>query len=280
MKFFDAHVHIHLLNSDLSESLALLQRIGLAGFAALIIADYPKDESVIKKMVPRWFHHNVTLNNFNKDQTFLPAAGIVKDLDIHAYADSRFIGTDIDRKVDNFHKNGFKGIKVLYVPEADAGMQMEGMQRAFGRNSKDSEKITTDIIAGGAKHGMSILLHIDLRKYESFASEMISSFPQTPFNIAHLGFSRRKISRYLDKFDNCYSDLSSLTDHIRNEPAGYLDFITHYQDRILFGSDTIISDPRDILNAKTAIDRLIKDKTLRKKILAENYRKFHNNGST
>ena len=62
-------------------------------------------------------------------------------------------------------QRGFQGIKLLYVPEEEAELQIGGMEKAFGRSVKESEAITALLIDGASSHGMLVLFHADLRKY-------------------------------------------------------------------------------------------------------------------
>jgi hypothetical protein len=275
-KFYDAHIHIHILSSDIKSCLAILSEGGLSGFAALIITEYPADETKIKKMVPAFFHEHVSLDNFAKDKTVLPILNQFDNFNIWPYLDTRFIDTNIEEKIDAYRHDGFKGLKLLYVPEEDPVLKIGGMKQAFGRNQKVSEKITSLLIDSASRHHMPILLHIDLRRYADFAADVIEGHPGINFNIAHFGFSRRKVAYFLDKYSNCFTDSSGLTPYMEKEPDPYLDFITYYQDKILFGSDTIIHSPHTVHSEKNAIVQLIKDPGIHDKILFKNYVLFHN----
>jgi predicted TIM-barrel fold metal-dependent hydrolase len=122
---------------------------------------------------------------------------------------------------------------------------------------------------------MSVLLHADLRRYGDFISELIKGHPMTNFNIPHFGFSRRLISPLLEKYDNCYTDLSSMAPFVREAQRSYLEFIRYHQDRILFGSDAFIDQPETVRSMMEFFSSLIDDQELLTKIFNKNYLKFH-----
>ena len=278
MKFYDAHIHFFFQRPlpDLLDIGVHLEEIGLAGFDALVIDEYPEDLTTIKKMVPEGYHEGITLETFaNQKDTFF-AFNQAAHLKIVPYVDVRFIETNITQKIKMYRGLGFKGMKVLYVPEEDNVIGLRGMQQAFGRNRKQSERITSLLIENASTQGMTVLVHADLRRYAEFISEMIKGHPTTNFNIPHFGFSRRAISAFLEKYDNCYTDVSSLSAFMSKEPRTYLEFISRYQNRILFGSDALIDQPETVQSTMQFFFNFIDGHALSNKILHENYLKFHN----
>lgn len=277
MKFYDAHIHFLFRQppSDLRNIFVYLEEIGLAGFVALIIAEYPSDTRTIKKMVPGGFHEDVSLEIFANQKEPFPLFKQAPHLKIVPYLDARFIETNIEEKIRMYRGLGYKGMKVLYVPEEDPVLGMRGMRQAFSRDRKQSEKISSRLIESASTHGMSILVHVDLRRYGDFISEMIEAHPMTNFNIPHFGFSRRRISPLMEKYGNCYTDLSSLTAFMKKEPDTYLEFMCRYQDRILFGSDALIGQPEVVQSSREFLFNFLEDKALLTKIWSTNYLKFH-----
>lgn len=150
------------------------------------------------------------------------------------------------------------------------------MERAFNRNPKESERITSQLIESASIQDMPILLHVDLRKHGDFVAERIKGHPQINFNICHFGFSRREISSFLENYPNCYTDLSSLTSFMRKDPMSYKTFVKLYQDRILFGSDALIGQPNSVLRAMKFVTDFLGDQELLEKVFYKNYLRFHN----
>ncbi len=277
MRFYDAHIHFLFDRppSDLGDVFVYLEGIGLAGFVSMVIAEYPSDIKTIQKMVPEGYHQDVTLEILARQKEPLSLFNQATNLEIVPYLDARFIESNIEEKIEMYRGLGFKGMKLLYVPEEDSVLMIRGMQQAFGRNRKQSERITSLLIENASTQGMSVLLHVDLRRYGDFISEIIRGHPATNFNIPHFGFSRRKISCFLEEYENCYTDTSSLTSFVKKQPRTYLEFMRRYKDRILFGSDALIGQPETVHSAREFFLNYIDDPELLKKIFNNNYLKFH-----
>ena len=79
-----------------------------------------------------------------------------------------------------YKQKGFKGLKLLYVPEEDQVLRIGGMEKAFKRTHKESENITSRLIDGASSQGMPVLIHADLRKHGPFIEEMVRSHPFSP----------------------------------------------------------------------------------------------------
>jgi hypothetical protein len=253
-----------------------LEDIGLAGFVALVVAEYPNDTMILNSMVPKEFHDVVNLNSLPKEKASVSLLLQCAQLEVTAYLDTRYIGDKIEEKIKSYCELGYGGIKVLYVPEEDPLLGIGGMGHAFGRARRESERITCALIENASSHSMSVLIHVDLRKYGDFISDVIKGHPSTNFNIAHFGFSRQTISRFLESYRNCYTDMSSLTSFMIREPKSYKEFIRRYQDKILFGSDAIIGYHAAIEEAQQFLADFLGDPELSEKVFYKNYLSFHN----
>ena len=69
---------------------------------------------------------------------------------------------------------------------------------------------------------------------------MLAKHPQTKFIAAHLGNQGNDLAslgQSLDRYPNLWVDISARDYEVGREPRFALKFITHYQDRILFGTD-------------------------------------------
>jgi len=277
MEFYDAHIHFLFKcpRGDIKRILDYLAEIGLLGFDACVIAEYPRDIATVLKMVPEGYHKDITLEVLDNQRDPFPFLKESSQMRIIPYLDARFIGSNIEQKIGMYRRLGFEGLKLLYIPEEDDVLMTRGMEQAFGRTRKQSEKVTSFLIESASSRDMCVLIHIDLRKYGEFVEEMIKSHPLTNFNIAHFGFSRRAIAPLLEKYDNCYTDFSSLIPFIRKAPGVYKEFIERYQSRILFGSDALIGRPEETKSALDFFLDYLDDQELLTKILNENYFKFH-----
>jgi predicted TIM-barrel fold metal-dependent hydrolase len=277
MKFYDAHIHFFYNCSadELEQIFEALENIGLAGMDVLVISEFPPEMETVLKMIPGAYHPYVAPQVLENQKDPFPALALAGPLRIIPFLDARFIGKNIEQKVRMSHQRGFKGLKLLYVPEEDLEYRVGGMEKAFGRTPKHSERITSLLIESASAHGMSILMHVDLRKHGEFVAEMIRCHPQTNFNIPHFGFSRRAISSLLDHYSNCYTDLSSLKIFMEGDLESYRNFTRRYQDRILFGSDALVSQPENIQSALTFLERFLDDGEIFLKLAHENYLTFH-----
>jgi len=62
--------------------------------------------------------------------------------------------------------------------------------------------------------------------------------------------------------------------HIQNDPASYRDFISHYPDRVCFGSDALIYQPEIVLAYIDLVKGLELPQALETKIFSENPRRY------
>jgi len=281
MKFYDAHIHFfyNCPTDELKRILERLESIGLAGMDVLVISEFPPEVETVLKMIPGAYHPYVTPQVFENQKDPFPVLHLTDHLKMVPFLDARFIEDNIEQKIRMFHQRGFKGLKLLYVPEEDAEYRIGGMEKAFGRTCKKSEEITALLIESASSQGMSILMHVDLKKHGEFVAEMIGAHRQTNFNIPHFGFSRKAISSLLDSYPNCYTDVSSLRIFMERDPESYRNFIRRYQDRILFGSDALVSQPENIQSALKFLERFLDDAEIFFNLVNKNYLTFHGNSN-
>lgn len=277
MKFYDAHVHFfyNCPADDLKRILKALENIGLAGMDVLVMSEFPHEIGTVLKMIPGAYHPHVTPNALENQKNPFPILKLADHFTMMPFLDARFIDDDIERKIRTAHQKGFKGLKLLYVPEEDLEYRIGGMEKTFRRTRRKSEEITALLIASASSHGMPILMHADLRKYGDFVAAMIRSHPRTNFNIPHFGFSRKAVSSLLDRYPNCYTDLSSLRTFMETDRDSYRDFIRRYQDRILFGSDATVSEVEKVQSALKFLEGFLGSEEIFVKLVNENYLTFH-----
>ena len=271
--YYDVHIHF-FYRCSLAELKCIfnrLEEIGLAGINVLVLAEFPTPINTVLKMIPGEYHASVTEESLEHQKDIFDVVNLPHHLKIAPFLDARFIETNVDEKFKMYRQKGFKGLKLLYVPEEDADLRIVGMEKTFGRTRTQSEKITSMLIEKASSQGMPVLIHVDLRKYGDFVAEMIGSFPETNFNIAHFGFSRRAVSVLLEKYPNCYTDMSSLESFMEKDPVSYRNFIKRYQDRILFGSDALISEPERVESTLRFINRFLEDEEIFHKLVNKNY---------
>jgi len=277
MKFFDVHIHFYFTcpPDELKRTFHRLTKMGMAGFDALVMAEYPEDMKKLLAMMPAALHESFTLPGMETQQNPFPYFDWAQPMRVMPYLDTRYLERGIEGKIERFKEQGYRGIKLLYVPEEDRTIRMAGMQEAFGWSVKKAEKITGRLVDSAASQGMCILFHADIRRYRGFVAEMIQSHPQTNFNIPHFGFSRKVIAHFLETYPNCYSDTSFLTPFMEEDPPSYRSFIRAYREKILYGSDARIDDPQYIESSLQFIKRLLNNEEIFQQLTWDNYQAFH-----
>ena len=282
MEYYDAHIHFFYNCSlhELQQKIGLLEKAGLSGMNILVISEFPAEIDAYLKMIPGAYHPFVTREALVNQKDPFEVMNLPRHLKIVPFLDARFMENHIEEKIKMYRQRGFIGLKLLYVPEEDTTFQIGGMEKTFGRTCKQSEKITSLIIEQASFQGMPVLMHVDLRRYGDFVEEMIRSHPGTHFNIPHFGFSRRVMSFLLEKYPNCYTDMSSLTLFMEKEAAPYKSFIKQYQDRILFGSDAVIGQPERVQSTLEFMNRFLKDMEIFHKLVNKNYMNYMTHGSS
>lgn len=280
MQFYDSHIHFYFKfpAEELKRVFNRLTEGGMIGFSALIFTEFPNDINTVLKMVPGIYHGNISIAALEMQQDPFPYVEWAAPLKIIPFVDARFIDQDIEAKLGRLKQQGFKGLKLLYVPEEDVNIRVQGMEQAFGRPVKKSEEITARLIDSAAAQGMCVLFHADLRRYGNFVEEMLHSHPATNFNVPHFGSSRRALSHLFENYPNCYTDTSSLVPFMREDPESYKSFIRQFQDRILYGSDALISNPAHVESSREFLDQFLDDPALFHKLTNRNYLEFHGLG--
>lgn len=282
MEYYDAHVHFFYDCSldELRKKIGLLEQGGLAGINILVISEFPDDREIYLKMIPGAYHGHATPEALKNQKDPFAVFNLASNFKMIPFLDARFMGRDIKEKLSHYAEKGFKGLKLLYVPEEDVTFRIGGMEKTFGRSLKQSEEITSSIVEQASGLRWPILMHVDLRRYGDFVGEMIRSHPKTHFNIPHFGFSRKAMSLLLDQYPNCYTDMSSLISFMEKEPVAYRKFIKQYQDRVLFGSDAVIGEPETVLSSLEFMKRFLDDTEIFHKIVNKNYRNYMADGTS
>ena len=278
IQFFDAHIHfLHQCPLDeLIHKLGLMEKAGFGGLDVLVLSEFPSEIDTVLKMIPGEYHHLVTPRALENQKHLFTLLNSTCPVKLTPFWDARFIGDDAEGKVKKYRRMGFKGLKLLYVPEEDEGLQIGGMEKTFGRTCKESERITSQLIDSASSQGMPVIFHGDLRRYGQFIEDMIGSHPSTNFNLPHFGFSRRLVSSLLEKYPNCYTDLSSVIPFMGGDTVSYKRFIQKHQDKILFGSDALIDQLDQIELALKSVMRFLEDDGIFHKLVHKNYKVFHN----
>jgi len=277
VEFFDAHVHF-VWNGpfkNVQEGWQSLARQGLKGIAGLIMVNAPKEPERYLKLIPAGYHHELDAGFIKQGSSAHSAAAReLGDLSVCPYVDCRFLGSD-EANLTRFASLGYRGLKVIFVPEEDEGLALVGWEKFFGRTQAESRAVVWSLIDQAVQLHWPVLMHVDLKKYREFAEDVLAAYPEHPFLIPHFGLSRKIMSAFLERFPTSYTDFAFLLPQMRENPRGYRDYLTSFQDRVLFGTDTTLGHPEWVLQYRDFITDLIRDEEVRDKVLRANYLGFH-----
>jgi len=277
LNYFDAHVHCIWTGpfENVLKSWQALANQGLRGFSALIKVNAPKEPERYLQLNPAAYHQELDAGFIQHGSSTHPAvARGFGGLDVCPYLDCRYLSkTDAD--LSAFVSQGFKGLKILYVPEEDEGMKVVGWRKYFGRSWAESEAVVWSLINQAVQLRWPVLMHVNLKSYRELAEDVLATYPDHPFQIPHFGLSRKIMAGFLERFSTCYTDFASLLPQMRENSRGYRDYITSFQDRILFGTDTTLGHPEWVLEYRNAFMELISDEAVQDKVLRTNYLGFH-----
>jgi hypothetical protein len=280
MVFFDAHVHFLWTGpfENVQEGWKSVVAQGLKGIAGIIKVNAPEDPEQYLKLIPAAYHHDLDSGFLGKgSRAHASAARELGRLEVLAYLDCRFL-TKNDADLSTFVPLGFKGLKVLYVPEEDEGLELVGWEKFFGRTVEESRELVWSLIDQAVRLRWPVLMHVNLKRYREFAAEVLGAYPDHPFIIPHFGLSRKIMTGFLEKFSACYTDFASLLSFMREDPQGYLGFVTAFQNRVLFGTDATLGHPEWVLEYRDFVVDLIRDEEVRDKVLRANYVGLHSLG--
>ncbi len=116
------------------------------------------------------------------------------------------------------------------------------------------------------------------RRPDELMRAILDDFPLLRINFPHFGIGRKAFSKILDRYPNVYTDLAFMLPHIQNNPASYCDFISHYQDRVCFGSDALIYQPEIVLDYIELVRSLQLSEGIEAKVFSDNPRRFLGKG--
>lgn len=247
---------------------------GFLGGCLLIFEEAPGDFADVRNMVPVAYHGKVTEEAINPAGIVIPAIMKNRFPEFIPYIDTRYFRPEHVQSFGDYAAVGFRGVKVLYVPEYDEILNIAGWEKSFGRSLAQSEKMISDLMARCLEFNLPVLFHADLRRYGEFVSSLLSAYPGLKMNVPHFGSSRKEMARLLERHENCYTDFSSLLPFMMEAPDAYLGFIKEFSNRVLFGSDALLSTPGVLREYMEFIDTFLEG-DVRERVVIHNYLRFH-----
>ncbi len=246
LKFIDAHVHGFLKPTDENLFKINIDTLTKQGLEKIIIAVLPYhdfDYQLKLSLSPHNIQSAICKNNF--DETILLIDWIKKykfQQIIVPFFDVRFLTENIREKIISCKESGFMGIKGAFIPESDRVLNVQGIPQALGISTDNYCRIQQEIFACAHELNLPLLYHINLSQYFDWTRSALQRFPQLKINIPHLGYSLRKITAIIEQYENTYTDPAFLIDLLRKNNKRYLNFINTHYNRIMMGSDAIISE--------------------------------------
>jgi hypothetical protein len=166
------------------------------------------------------------------------------------FIDTRHLWGDVEYVLKDYLRQGFKGIKGIYLPGDNNDLEelgVRGVPETFGITLEQYRRREWEIFSFAQSHELPLLYHMDARRYGDDMKALLDDFPEVRVDFAHLGIGRKAFGPILDRYPNVFTDLAGLLPHLRNNPASYRDFILHYPDRVCFGTDAMLYNTKSVL---------------------------------
>ncbi len=279
IEIYDAHVH-YLWRDSLTASCArflTLREKGLRGMALIIMGHHLSEPKKCFDFIPHSYHDMIGQHLFSNSSSMdLPVNHHFDGIETFPYLDSRYI-TESEADLSRFRQAGFRGLKLLYVPDEDKLYGMVGWKKLFNQSQESYEAVTLHMIKQAVEFDWPVIFHADLRLHEEFVRSVLKTYPKHPFIFPHFGFSRKIMARLIEQSSNCYTDFSSLLPFMQKSPDNYKNFIEAYQDRVLFGSDATTDWPDLISQYIETVKKMIPDEVILEKLFRDNYLNIHQN---
>ena len=248
MDFIDAHLHFGGREEEIMSGLDIypgLIAFGLKKAYILCFSTFGLDFSDAIRVAPYHARSHYHPDYVDANNLLQKIKNQMEDSDfIVPFLDFRIIHGDVESWLEQYMPFGYKGLKTLFIPEYDDFLKVDSPADILGTTKATYLDWQQRVMDYGHKNDLCLICHLNLNNHFEYAREFLANFPHLRINFPHLGFSRKKMSLLFDNFENCYSDISGLFDHIKKDPNGYSNYIEHYKDRIMFGSDCAFNEAK------------------------------------
>ena len=167
-------------------------------------------------------------------------AGQDHSLEIIPFLDVR--GWDGEADLTSLFAGGMRGIKNILVLEEDrpkAGNSSLRHVRGYSREEYLDRHVRCFALA--ERFDIPLVYHADLTLHGEFVRDCLRAHPTVRVDIPHFGLSRKLMAGFFEEFPLLFSDIASLETHIAASPESYGMFFTEFCDRIMLGSDSVVS---------------------------------------
>lgn len=245
-------VHVHCFTgrrhaAEVTRGIELLRRAGLCHLAVVGLVNTHLDAETMWDLVPRYVENRGD-PRFNEVEDLLELSRRNRPALVPLVDTRHLWEDDVTAALEAYMARGFRGLKGIYLADAGNDLGIGNVPDTFGITLAQYQRREWEIFAFAAARDLPVLYHMDARRYGDLMGALLADFPQVRVDFAHFGIGRSAFRKFLDRYPNVYTDLSSMLPHIRGNPASYRDFILHYPDRVCFGSDALLYAPETVLD--------------------------------
>ena len=257
MEIIDVHMHCFTGQKHASAvkyDIEKMRRGGLRNIVVVGLVNTHLDSRTMWNLIPDYVENRGD-PNFNEVDDLLELTRL-SDRFILPFVDTRHLWGNVSTALNSYIKQGFRGIKGIYLPDEGNDIGARGVPETLGITLQGYLKREWEILSFAQTNDLPVLYHMDTRQYEDVMVSILNDFPALRINFAHLGIGRKKFGTILDHYPNVYTDIANLLPHIKNNPSSYRDFIMHYPDRVCFGSDALLYQADTVLDYVSIVKEL------------------------
>ncbi len=274
-EIIDVHCHCFAglgQTEMVARGLASLREAGVSHLAVMGLVNPSLNEQDVWKLIPEGFE-NLGDPLFNEAEDLLQLTQQNGGM-LFPMLDTRMLNGDVPSFLQEHVEQGFRGIKGLYLADSGNDLSVSSVPETFGISLEQYQRREWEIFAFAEAKDLPVLYHMDANRYGDVMRAMLDDFPRLRINFPHFGIGRKAFSKILDRYPNVYTDIAYMLPHIQSNPASYCDFISHYQDRVCFGSDALIYQPEIVLDYIKLLKMLKLPEKIEAKVFSGNPRRF------
>jgi len=274
-EIIDVHCHCFAGQKQaerVASGLARLRQAGVSHMAVMGLVNTSLNAEDVWKLIPEGFEH---LGDplFNEADDLLQFTR-QSDAMLFPMLDTRMFNGEVSSFIQKHVRLGFRGIKGLYLADDGNDLRVASVLDTFGISLEQYHQREWEIFAFAEANDLPVLYHMDANRYGDVMRAILDDFPRSRINFPHFGIGRKAFSTILDSYPNVYTDIAYMLPHIQSNPASYCDFISHYQDRVCFGSDALIYQPEIVLDYINLVRSLKLPEEIEAKVFSGNPRRF------
>lgn len=274
-EIIDVHCHCFAGQGQakiVARGLVLLRKAGLSHMAVMGLVNTRLNLQNVGKLIPAGFD-NLGDPLFNEAEDLLQFTR-QSDAMLFPMVDTRYLIGDVPSLLQGYVKQGFRGIKGLYLADNGNDLGVGNVPDTFGITLEQYRQREWEIFAFAEANALPVLYHMDAGRYGDMMRAILDDFPLLRINFPHFGIGRKAFSKMLDHYPNVFTDIAFMMPHMQSNPASYGDFISHYRDRVCFGSDALLYQPEIVLAYIELVRRLRLAEEVEVNIFSVNPRRF------